>query len=384
MYVLIIARGAPDERHPVNGIFEYDQARALTRAGCRVVFAALDLRSFRRRRALGFSRALREGIPVFTASLPLSGLPEPLFLRAAKEALLRLYREITAIHGVPDILHAHFADTAQIAALALKDCGVPLAVTEHGSLLNQKRAEDIPPAWRRAANRAYSGAAGVAAVSPALAENLRRHFGVEPAVIPNVVDTGLFFPGPAEKKAADGPFSVVSAGNLTDNKNMESLVKAFRLAFPPETGATLTIFGGGPRRAALEKMASDPALSGRLLLPGPQPRRVLAEAFRSSGCFALFSRSETFGVTFAEALACGTPVAAAHSGGPEFFITPKNGLLAPAQDVSAQAEVLRALREHNDRYDRPGISREIGKLVCPDAVAKALLEFYGRLLNRRP
>ena len=48
MKVLIVARGYPTEKYKMNGIFEFDQAKALVQAGHKVIYAAVDVRSIRR------------------------------------------------------------------------------------------------------------------------------------------------------------------------------------------------------------------------------------------------------------------------------------------------------------------------------------------------
>ena len=38
MYVLVVARGYPSEKYKMNGIFEFDQAKALAKAGHKVIY----------------------------------------------------------------------------------------------------------------------------------------------------------------------------------------------------------------------------------------------------------------------------------------------------------------------------------------------------------
>ena len=45
MFILFISRGYPTDKYKMNGIFEFDQAKALAEAGHKVVFAAVDVRS---------------------------------------------------------------------------------------------------------------------------------------------------------------------------------------------------------------------------------------------------------------------------------------------------------------------------------------------------
>ena len=56
MYILIVASGYPTEKYKLNGIFEFDQAVALSKMGHKVIYACVDLRSIRRKRKWGFEQ----------------------------------------------------------------------------------------------------------------------------------------------------------------------------------------------------------------------------------------------------------------------------------------------------------------------------------------
>lgn len=45
MRIYIVARGYPTEKYLGNGIFEFDQAKALVPRGHEVIYLAIDLRS---------------------------------------------------------------------------------------------------------------------------------------------------------------------------------------------------------------------------------------------------------------------------------------------------------------------------------------------------
>ena len=70
MLTFILSRGVPTPKYSTNGIFEFDQARALKQTGCNVVFLALDLRSVRRTRPWGFQSFEKDGVPVRVADNP--------------------------------------------------------------------------------------------------------------------------------------------------------------------------------------------------------------------------------------------------------------------------------------------------------------------------
>ena len=61
MFILIIARSYPTKKSPLNGIFEFDQAKALHNLGHKVILASIDLRSIRRWRKWGVSYSCKNG-----------------------------------------------------------------------------------------------------------------------------------------------------------------------------------------------------------------------------------------------------------------------------------------------------------------------------------
>ena len=51
--ILIVSRGVPTKEYPMNGLFEFDQARALAALGHDVKMLVVDIRSFLRKRPFG-------------------------------------------------------------------------------------------------------------------------------------------------------------------------------------------------------------------------------------------------------------------------------------------------------------------------------------------
>ena len=70
MRIYIISRGYPSEKYVKNGIFEFDQAKALASIGHEVVFLALDLRSFRRKRKFGRESFQKRGVNIEAVNIP--------------------------------------------------------------------------------------------------------------------------------------------------------------------------------------------------------------------------------------------------------------------------------------------------------------------------
>ncbi|MFP4324030.1 MAG: glycosyltransferase, partial [Anaerolineales bacterium] len=90
---------------------------------------------------------------------------------------------------------------------------------------------------------------------------------------------------------------------------------------------------------------------------------------------------ETFGVTLIEAMACGRPVVATRSGGPQGFITPQTGLLVPRNDEIALAEALQTIHKTYEMYDPHVIRAYAERHFSTAAVAEQLQAIYQEVMT---
>ncbi|NLA43428.1 glycosyltransferase, partial [Candidatus Saccharibacteria bacterium] len=137
MRVFIVARGYPTDKYKMNGIFEFDQAKALARAGVDVVYAAVDVRSLRRWRKWGLDKKTIEGVRVYAVNIPCGRVPKRLLRLISVITLRRLFSRIVKKYGRPDIVHSHFINQGYFTVSALKKEGVPIVHTEHYSGMNK-------------------------------------------------------------------------------------------------------------------------------------------------------------------------------------------------------------------------------------------------------
>lgn len=128
------------------------------------------------------------------------------------------------------------------------------------------------------------------------------------------VDTERFTPGPRDDALrahlTDGhpnDFLVVYVGRHSPEKRLETIRDSlFRGA-----GIRLALIGHGPSHAKLKAYyAGTPTV-----FPGYMQGAELVAAYRAADVFLFPSTTETFGLVALEAMACGTPVIAARTGG---------------------------------------------------------------------
>ena len=214
-------------------------------------------------------------------------------------------------------------------------------------------------------------------VSPTLKKRIKDKFGVDSIYIPNIVDTSLFIYEPREKNKE---FRFVSTGHLIPIKGNETTIRAFYKAFKYDDSVSLTIFGEGNERKKLEALIRDLALGDRIKLMGQTAREDMAKEYKLSDAFVLASRSETFGVSYIEALSSGLPVLATRCGGPEVFVNNGNGILSDVDDVDALAKNMQYLYENVDIFDRQKISDKTREEFSSENIGKKIIEIYETIL----
>lgn len=374
MNILLVSRGIPDADYPLNGIFEFDNAKALAAAGHHVTMLVIDFRSGKDKRRYGLYRYTTQQVNVCMLSLPLN------CYRRARPVLSALtyiaYKNAVRHFGKPDIIHAHFYFMAAIAAILSRMTHIPYVVTEHSSKLNKPLA-DISALDQRIARAAYRHANRIVCVSKALAERLRENFSVDSIVIPNIVDTEAITYVPRQN---DGrAFRFCSIGNLIPGKRFDLLVDSFAEAFIDDDTTVLDIIGDGMERSNLQQRIASAGMAGRIILHGLKTRAEVAEMLRDSDAFVLLSDKETFGVVYVEALLAGCPVIATACGGPQDFITADDGLLIPINDKNAAIQALKQLRTHANDYDGEAISQRCRTKFSPAAIASQLSALYDSL-----
>lgn len=380
MNVWILGYGVPNERYPINGIFSYNQAKAIA-ALCRnvrVCYIALDIRSIRRWRPWGIHTYRKDGMDIVECNVPVGGIPQKPKNEVYYLLMGAALKKARQLVGEPDVLHAHFVEIAYALTRCRGKWKAPVAVTEHFSAVN---AEKIDPEIRKMADYTYHNADCVIAVSPNFQTKIRREFGVEPIYIPNMVDADVFRPS-TEKQPMDAPFHFVSVARLVASKNYEMMIRAFCRAFPADAAVRLSIAGDGPERERLEELVKSVHREKQILLLGQKSNEEIAELMRSSDCFALSSNSETFGVVCAEALMCGKPVISTRCGGTDCMVDEDNGILVPIGDELAMADAFRRMAEGARSYDAMLISKRATASFSCESVSESIARIYCKLAGK--
>ena len=275
-----------------------------------------------------------------------------------------------------DLIHAHFIYADGVAAHRLsRRYRVPFVVTEHapwGSWL--ERAGLL-----RAAVEAAREASCIMAVSRYVRDTIVDYTG-DPdrvRVIPNGVDERVFRPnGPSRER------QILYVGLINFNKGIDTLLEAMRIVRGRWQDAGLVLVGGSFYRNTrlqqerLQALARELGLADCVAFVGQRPPEEVARFMRESAVVVLPSRAESFGSVLVEALACGTPVVASRSGGPEDIVDDEVGKLVPTGDPEALAQAIVAVLEQPDRYDAARLREHALRRFGWTTIERELREVY--------
>lgn len=255
----------------------------------------------------------------------------------------------------PDVAHVATEGPLGWSALrALRRLGTPTVSSYHTNFAQYSRHYHVgflePVLWRYLRwfhNRTRRTFCPSASIRDMLEEKGFRN--VE--VWSRGVDSELFHPDrrdPAIRAAhgvEDGETVLICVGRLALEKNIETLIEAFR-RLPAQPRCRLMLVGDGPARAKIERSNPDP----RLILAGYRRGVELAAYYASADLLVFPSLTETFGNVALEGMAAGLPAIGFNVPGPKDVIqSGRTGLLAGETTPEALAAAMRELIENADR-----------------------------------
>lgn len=376
MFILEVSYGCPSRYHPEYAVFQYDQAKTLKDLGHKIVFLAMDMRSIRRIRHFGVNEFVKDEISVIEFNIPFGPYFYNLKSKTEKFLFEKGLKKIIKKYGKPDLVHAHFAETARCVVDACKKYKIPYVITEHGSLIH--KLESDTNLFLQIKN-VYENAEKVIAVSSALADVIKNKFGVESVVISNIADLSKFIY--VERPCNVEVFNLLASGNLIEGKGFDILIKAFAKVSQEKENCELTIMGGGVKETNLKSLTQQLGIQDKVSFFGFYNREQYVEKLKDANLFVLASRYETFGIVYIEAMATGLPVIATKCGGPEDFVDSSNGVLVPVDDVDSLAKEIKKMINREYYYDYKAISENIHQRFSPETIAKQITDVFEDVLN---
>lgn len=288
-------------------------------------------------------------------------------------------------YGKPDIIHAQFTRFGGWTAMMLsKEFSIPYIITErfgpfpHKSFLDEKANilfEDIYLPMKNA-NILVS-------VSESHANDIRKYVDRDVQVINNFIDEDLFIPASNNTSIADFTFLTITS-SYQSNKGIEDLIRAIKILREKGVKAKFKI-GGGPSDKDLQrlrKVSRELAIDDQIKWFGKLTREEVASMLQSCSCFISPSRYESFGLACAEAIACGKPVIATKSGGPQSIVNDLNGLLVETQNPKIMADSMYYMLHNIQKYSSFQIREDFIKRFSAKSIIKQYNDLYKAVINK--
>ncbi|MEI6758106.1 MAG: N-acetyl-alpha-D-glucosaminyl L-malate synthase BshA [Chlorobium sp.] len=291
-----------------------------------------------------------------------------------------------------DVVHAHYAIphalSAMLARQMLEDkCSKSrcfrLATTLHGTDITVVGADrGMQDVVRLAINKSD----GVTAVSGYLRDETVRMFSPkkEITVIPNFVDTSIFFRSPKseirEQLGIRDEKILIHISNFRPVKCIGDIIRIFN-AVSKQIDSLLLLVGDGPERNEAELLVRQFGLSEQVRFLGKLDDIV--PLLSIADIMLMPSNVESFGLAALEAMACGVPVVATMAGGfPEFIVPGVHGYLLPHGDIEGMTQkALLLLSDHNHWLQCSEASVKQAKRYETALLVEEYEAYYSRLLD---
>lgn len=173
-------------------------------------------------------------------------------------------------------------------------------------------------------------------------------FGMQAAVIPNIIDLAKFHPG----VPPSDPHIVVTR-NLEPIYDVASAIRAMARLIESHPTARMSIAGSGPERAQLEHLADELGLDGHIRFTGRLDSVQMAELYRSASACLNTALVDNMPNSVLEALASGVPVVSTNVGGVPYIVKhEETALLVDAGDFQGMADAMSRLVADNQLRHR--------------------------------
>ncbi len=308
----------------------------------------------------------------------------PLLTRANVRTGLRFRR------AKYDIVHSHSPFTiGTVGARWSRSNKVPIVFTFHTLYHRYLHYVPAPSAWTRSyivwwvrqychlCNHIIAPSRPVAQVVARLAPDIPR------SIVPTGIDVARFAKGNRnglrqQLKIADDEVVMLYVGRIVREKNLEFLMRSLApILRQSSTRTRLVMVGNGADIDAMRETAHALGIADKTLFTGFVEPEKTPDYYAASDLFVFASRTETQGVSTAEALAAGLPcVVVGAMGAAEAITNGVNGIVVSPQEAAFRDAVCNLLSNPQLRASMGQKARELSPSLSQHHSADALLELY--------
>lgn len=290
----------------------------------------------------------------------------------------------------PDVVHIHSPFGAGLLGINLaKKHKLPVVGTYHTLLpeylaylpipilKNTKLAKDLT--WK-VTNHIYNKCNLVTTPSPMMLEELEKNKLKAPA---RVLSNGINLENFSYKKDLTKPISkiIIYFGRVSFEKGIDKIIDAIEILKDESYDAKLMIIGNGPAYDSLKKQAEKLNLTNEVKLTNFFAHKDLPQYVKDASVFVSASTTETFGLTYIEAMSFGLPCIAAKAAAAKNMIKEdENGIFFKPDDANDLAKQIKILLEDEQKIKTMAKNAiEYSKTFSIESITKDLVKMYSEV-----
>lgn len=289
----------------------------------------------------------------------------------------------------PNIVHLHWLYPAGLTANHIKNSGYPVVLTIHGGdwYTNQSNRQLMP-----ILATSLHSCDRIICVGKKLVEDIGKY---DPKLknklvyIPHGINTQIFYPLP-DKDDINYPqgwnrekTNMLCVANFYYNKGIDILINAFS-QLPDLNHHHLHIIspnGDKKTKNAVNHLIDEHKLQKQITIYGSKKPQELADYYRAADLLISPSRKEGFGLVVAEAIACGTPVLATQSGGPEEIVNSDSGTIVKEGSAESLSKGIEDILDNLTMFQPDKMNQHIKSNYSIIAKKKKLLSVYNDIVD---
>jgi glycosyltransferase involved in cell wall biosynthesis len=295
---------------------------------------------------------------------------------------LQIFKSIVKEYGRPDITHLNMLMKGGVIAWWLKKrYKLPYVLSENWTGYYPERKpgyRDKSFFYQFLSRLVYKNCDYALPVSRDLGERMNQLLGKIPyKVIPNVVDTCLFYPDFENKNTKT---RLVHASTLGYHKNIWGILHVTEKLFQQRKDFEFHLIG--PASSDIIEWTKDHGLLNNcIFFKGLIPYDKVAGEVRNSDALIMFSRYENLPCIILEALTCGIPVLSTDVGGIKEIITMQNGILIRSEHEDELLNGMNQILDSINKYDKRKISLSAKNTFSYEVAGRQFDEVYKKVLS---
>lgn len=314
-----------------------------------------------------------------------------------KDAVRRILEIVEQIMRLnPYVCHIHGTGVFSCMIFeALKQKGVPLMLTVHGLVKEEKRKtlknrfslKALYQFWTQtsAERKLLQSASGIIVDTQYVAKQIDQ-YRLTSRLIVSVIPQGIneqFFSVSCSPRSK----TILSVGAFSRRKGHILLIKAFEKIAQHIPEASLTICGVVSENAYYNEVidyVNASLFKDRISIMTNLPKEQLLAQYEKAHVFALHSQEESQGIVFAEAMVTGLPIVATNVGGIPYVVEHGvTGLLSAYSDVDAFASCLEQLLTNEEEWANMSVAgKSAAKQYAWNSIAHNVEIAYATVIKR--